>query len=51
MESGTALKLVSFLLWPFLLIFIYFLVDRKGFKRHWERFKEGGFFSDNSENK
>lgn len=51
MESGAALKLVLFLLWPFLLIFLYFLFDRKGFKKQWEKFKENGFFMDNSENK
>ncbi len=43
MEIGTAFKLLAFMLWPFLLVFLYYLFDRKGFKRHLEKFKQDGF--------
>ena len=43
MDIGTAFKIVGLLLWPFLLVFIYFLFDRKGFNKQWEKFKRDGF--------
>ncbi len=43
MEIGTALKLLAFMLWPFLLVFLYYLFDRKGFKRRLDKFKQDGF--------
>lgn len=32
MDIGTAFKLSAFMLWSFLLVFLYYLFDRKGFK-------------------
>ncbi len=43
MGIGTAFKLFAFMLWPFLLVFLYYLFDRKGFKRRLEKFKQDGF--------
>lgn len=43
MEIGTAFKLVTFLLWPFFLLFLYFLFDRKDFNRRLEKLKRNGF--------
>lgn len=39
MDMGTVFKLLVFLLWPFLLIFLYYLIDKKGFKKQWEALK------------
>lgn len=41
MESAAGFKIVFFLLWPFLLLFLYYLIDKKGFKRFMGRFFEG----------
>ena len=43
MDIGTAFKILALLLWPFFLVFIYFLFDRKGFYKQLERFKQDGF--------
>lgn len=43
MEIWTALKLLGYMFWPFLLIFLYYLFDRKGFKKQLEKFKRDGF--------
>ena len=43
MEIGTAFKILALLLWPFLLLFIYFLFDRKGFNQRLEKLKKDGF--------
>ena len=43
MDIGTAFKIVGLLLWPFLLVFLYFLFDRKGFNKQLEKFKRDGF--------
>jgi len=43
MDIGTAFKLFAFMLWPFLLVFLYYLFDRKGFKKRLEKFKQDGF--------
>ena len=43
MDIGTAFKLAAFMLCPFLLVFLYYLFDRKGFKKRLERFKQDGF--------
>ena len=43
MDIGTAFKIVVLLLWPFLLLFLYFLFDRKGFNKWLEKFKQDGF--------
>lgn len=32
MEIAVGLKILFFLFWPFLLLFLYYLIDRKGFK-------------------
>ncbi len=39
MDFGTGFKIVVFLLWPFLLLFLYYLVDKKGFKQRLEKFR------------
>jgi hypothetical protein len=39
MEIGIAFKLLFFMLWPFLLLFLYYLFDKEGFKRRLERVK------------
>jgi hypothetical protein len=44
MEIGVGFKLLAFMLWPFLLVFLYYLFDRKGFNRRLERFKERNGF-------
>ena len=33
MDIGTAFKILALLLWPFFLLFLYFLFDRKGFNK------------------
>jgi hypothetical protein len=43
MDIGTVFKLLAFILWPFLLLFLYYLFDKKGFKRRLEKFKQDGF--------
>jgi len=43
MDFGTAFKIVSLLLWPFFLLFLYFLFDRKGFNKWLEKLKQDGF--------
>jgi len=40
MDVGVVLKLVVLLLWPFLLLFLYYLLDRKGFKKRLENIKK-----------
>ena len=44
MDMGTAFKLLAFMLWPFLLVLLYYLFNKKGFMRRWEKFKQDGFF-------
>jgi hypothetical protein len=36
---GLIVKISFIVLWPVLLIFIYYLIDREGFKRYWQKFK------------
>jgi len=43
MDIGTAFKIVALLLWPFFLLFLYFLFDRKDFNKRLEKFKKDGF--------
>ena len=43
MDIGTAFKIVALLLLPFLLLFLYFLFDRKGFNKWLEKLKRDGF--------
>jgi hypothetical protein len=40
MDISVLFKLVVLLLWPFLLLFLYYLFDSKGFKRRWESLKK-----------
>jgi len=37
MEFFAGFKIVFFLLWPILLLFLYYLIDRKGFKSKIEK--------------
>ncbi len=43
MDIGTVFKLLALVLWPFLLIFIYYVFDRKGFNKRLEQFKQNCF--------
>jgi|GEM_PF-906137 hypothetical protein len=36
---GLIAKVLFIVLWPVLLMFIYYLIDREGFKRYWQKFK------------
>jgi hypothetical protein len=44
MDIGTAFKLLGYMFWPVLLMFLYYLFDRKGFKKQMEKFKKDRFF-------
>ena len=44
MEIGLIFKVLFFLLWPFLLMYLFYLTDKKKFKARWEKFKQRGFF-------
>lgn len=43
MDIDTIFKITALLLWPFILLFLYFLFDRKDFNRRLEKFKKDGF--------
>jgi hypothetical protein len=43
MDIGTAFKLLAFIFWPFVLMFLYYLFDRKGFMKYLEKFKKDVF--------
>jgi hypothetical protein len=43
MDIGTVFKIAALLLWPFLLLFLYFLFDRKGFNKWLAKIKQDGF--------
>ena len=43
MDIGTAFKIVALLLWPFFLMFLWFLLDRKCFNKRLEKFKKDAF--------
>ncbi len=47
MEFGLIFKVVFFLLWPLLLLLIYYIFNKKKFMAKWEKFKTGGFFEKN----
>ncbi len=47
MEFGIILKVLFFMLWPILLMLIYFIFSKKKFLEQWEKFKKGGFFEKN----
>jgi TM2 domain-containing membrane protein YozV len=44
MEIALITKLVFFIFWPFLLLLIMYLWDRKKFMKKWEKYKKQGFF-------
>ncbi len=48
MEIGIILKVIFFLLWPFLLLLIVYIFNKKKFLANWEKFKKGGFFEKNN---
>jgi hypothetical protein len=39
MDYGTIFKLLGFLFWPVLLLFLYYLLDRKGFMRRVDKIR------------
>ena len=43
MDIETVFKLLAIMLWPFLLVFLYYLFDRKGFKKQLEKLKKEGW--------
>jgi len=43
MSLGMVSKLLFFVLWPFLLLLVYYLWDKEGFKRKYEQLKKDGF--------
>ena len=43
MEISLVLKILGFMFWPFLLVFLYYLFNKKGFMRRLEKFKQDGF--------
>jgi hypothetical protein len=45
MEFGLILKVAFFALWPFLLLLIYYLTNKKKFMAKWQKMKDAGFFS------
>jgi hypothetical protein len=44
MEIGLMLKVLFFILWPLLLMYLVYLLDKKRFKAKWEKFKQSGIF-------
>jgi hypothetical protein len=44
MEIGLFIKVLFFLLWPLLLMYLVYLFDKKRFKARWEKLKQRGFF-------
>jgi hypothetical protein len=44
MYIATAFKVLAIVCWPFLLMFLYYLIDRKGFNKQLEKFKKDGWF-------
>ncbi len=42
MGFGAILKLLAFLLWPLLILLIYYIFNRKDFERRLKRFREKG---------
>jgi len=43
-DIGTVFKLLALILWPFFLMFLYYIIDRKGFKKQLEKYKRDGWF-------
>ncbi len=43
MAIGTIFKLLAFLLWPFVLLFLYYLADKEGFKQRFDKIKKDAF--------
>lgn len=44
MEFGMILKLLFFLVWPVLLLLLFYIFNKKKFLAKWEKFKQNGFF-------
>ena len=43
MDIGTLFKLLALVLWPFVFLLLYFLLDRKGFMKKVDKIKQQGF--------
>ncbi|MGR9046521.1 MAG: hypothetical protein ACU83N_14615 [Gammaproteobacteria bacterium] len=43
MDIGTFLKLAGLLLWPVILLLLYYLADKEGFRRKLEKIKRESF--------
>jgi cell shape-determining protein MreD len=43
MDIGTVFKLLALVLWPFVFLLLYFLLDRKGFMKKVDKIKQQGF--------
>ena len=44
MEWGLISKLLFFMLWPLIFVYLFYLTDKQKFKARWEKFKQTGFF-------
>ncbi len=44
MEFAMILKLLFFLVWPVLLLLLFYIFNKKKFLEKWEKFKQNGFF-------
>lgn len=44
MSVGIVLKLMFFLLWPVILLYLYYLSDKERFRARMKKLKEEGFF-------
>lgn len=47
MEFGMIFKVVFFMLWPLLLMLIFYVFNKKKFMEKWEKLKKNGFFEKN----
>jgi hypothetical protein len=44
MEIGVIIKVIFFILWPFLVLLLFYVFSKKKFLAKWEEFKKNGFF-------
>ncbi|MEQ1528952.1 MAG: hypothetical protein ABL925_06520 [Methylococcales bacterium] len=42
MDFGTFSKLLAFVLWPVVFLLVYYLADKKGFMRRFNRIRSNG---------
>jgi hypothetical protein len=44
MEIGLIFKVLFFVCWPFLFMYIFYLTNKKKFMARWEKLKDSGIF-------